>query len=242
MTCRQASHIGRSGKVKLSNYGGLPSILRHVLRYSGRSRDGFTLIELMVVIVVIGVLMSIGLPAFRSFMQQGNVSQAEAFLQQIAAQQRIFQLRTGSYLFSSTNDEQHLEDQLGVNLEEAADFCLVVVCRSTCVNESGTAGTTSANYVANAEAGDPAIEFEVWAILRATTGAVSGPSGVSCTPADVKFAPSGWVQSSGVAAAGTVAVLRYPPPLDGPDSVSGIDSIHFDWHSGVSLSHAVINR
>jgi len=215
--------------------------LRDLCKIAG-TNCGFTLIELMLVVVIIGVLLGIGMPVFRNFLLRGNVTQAEAYLQQIGAQERIFNLRTGAYVVSSSNKEQDLEDQLGVDLKEAGDFCFVTVCRSTCVNEGGSSMTSSANYVASTETGDPAIEFEIWAILRRSTGVVTGPGGLSCTPVADKFSPSGWVQTDGVAVEGSVVVLRYPPPIDGPDNVSGIDGIHFDWRSGLSLSHAIVEH
>ena len=204
--------------------------------------SGFTLIELMIVIVVIGILASIGLPTFRVFLMKGNLSQAEPYLLQIASQERVHWMRTGNYVFSSLNKEQDLENKLGVNLREASDFCFMVICRTNCINEHGVSQNSGLNFAANTEGGDPPIQYEVWAILRRSTGSVSGPNGSRCTPVSDKLTPSGWVQEDGIAGAGSIVVYRYPPPIDGPDKITGVDSVKFDWNSGMSLSHPLSVR
>lgn len=47
---------------------------------SGRLQLGFTLIELMIVVVVIGILASIGYPAYNDYITRGKVAQATSGL------------------------------------------------------------------------------------------------------------------------------------------------------------------
>ena len=192
----------------------------------------------MVVISVIGILAAIALPYFKVYLLKGHLSQAQPYLMQIASKERMYKVRTGGYFISSGNDEQHLRDNLGVDLRDASDFCFVVVCKASCVNETGVAATSAVNYVAAAEAGDTAIEFEVWALLRRITGGVNG-AGTSCTVQTNKLSPNGWVQESGLGAEGRMVVLRYPPPRDGIDAVGNYRGILSDWNSGISFSDAL---
>jgi type IV pilus assembly protein PilE len=62
--------------------------------------QGFTLIELMIVIVIIGVLASIGVPQYQDYVQKSRRSEATRTLMQIAALQEQHFLDNRSY----TND------------------------------------------------------------------------------------------------------------------------------------------
>ena len=66
------------------------------MRASAR-RHGFSLIELMVVVLIVGIIMAIGFPAYRQYVQRANRVDATAALLRIAAAQERFYLQRGSY-------------------------------------------------------------------------------------------------------------------------------------------------
>jgi prepilin-type N-terminal cleavage/methylation domain-containing protein len=202
-----------------------------------RAQRGFTLIELMVVVTVIAVLASMAVPIFRGYVQDARLNEAKPYLLDIASKQRLYKLRNGVYCCTgSTFDETVLSTGLSVDLNDTGNFCFAVVCR----DGTKCAGAVATNFITASEAGDPTVDFEVWAILRNTsTTTVSGPNSSTCTMSTNKLTPTGWVASTGAAREGRAVVFRYPPPPNGRDGAAGADSVTFEWVEGTSVSHAL---
>jgi type IV pilus assembly protein PilE len=64
---------------------------------SKRYIAGVTLMELMVVVVVLGLLAAIGVPAYRQYMQRTHRTEAKSALMRIAAEQERFYLQNNTY-------------------------------------------------------------------------------------------------------------------------------------------------
>lgn len=203
-------------------------------------QHGFTLVELMVSVSIIGILMAIGIPHFRLYILESRLEGAIPYLTQIQARQRMHMLTNGEYCCGTGGlGEKNLDDELGLSIEETGDFCFVFVC----TNAALCGATSTAGFISTAEAGDPTPEFEVWAVLRQTSaGAVTGPDSNTCTPDNSKRNPEGWVApstSTDAGRQGLAVVLRYPAPINGPDTVSNARGIHHVWNGGLSLTDAM---
>lgn len=201
---------------------------------------GFTLIELMIVVSVIGMLAAMSVPVFRGYIQEARLNEAKPYLLEIASRMRVHKLRNGVYCCTGdTFDEAVMSTGLNVDLNPTGNFCFAVICRDAAI----CAGTTATNFIASSEVGDPTTEFEVWAILRNTTTAtLTGPQTTTCKMPTAKLTPTGWVAASAsgqAAREGRVVAYRYPPPPNGRDAAAGADSVFFTWVEGVSVSHAL---
>jgi len=70
-----------------------------------KQREGFTLIELMIVVVIIGILAAIAIPKFNQVSQSAKEAEAGPILKQIFALQDRYKQRNDTY----ASQFQHLE-------------------------------------------------------------------------------------------------------------------------------------
>lgn len=66
------------------------------------SSKGFSLLELVVVVAIIGILSAIGIPTYRGYLQKGRDTDAQMALRSISAAQERFKLVYGVYCGPAT--------------------------------------------------------------------------------------------------------------------------------------------
>ena len=66
-----------------------------------QKQKGFTLIELMIVVAIIGILAAVAIPAFLEYMKSGKGSEADLALNRLAKSSKTYRVRTGGYHASS---------------------------------------------------------------------------------------------------------------------------------------------
>jgi prepilin-type N-terminal cleavage/methylation domain-containing protein len=104
-----------------------------------RGRRGFTLIELMIVVVIIGILAALAIPKFTSVTKRAKESEAAPLLRQIATLQERYHAREGVY----TTDMAQLEGGPEMTGGKYYDLSLVAHATGFCAiatpNTEGTA-------------------------------------------------------------------------------------------------------
>lgn len=66
-------------------------------RIGSRKRTAFSLVELAVVVIIIGVLAAFGVPRFRDAVERSKASEAFSFLASVRSAQERYQARQGLY-------------------------------------------------------------------------------------------------------------------------------------------------
>ena len=61
---------------------------------------GFTLIELIIVITIIGILVAIAVPSYQNHLRKGRRAEAQGFVTQIAQRQQQYLLDARTYAFT----------------------------------------------------------------------------------------------------------------------------------------------
>src|ERR1700750_3025493 len=191
-------------------------------------------------VTITGILAAISIPTYRNYVRQAHLNEAKPYLLDIASKERSYKVRNGTYCCAAGNmSEANLISGLNVDLNSTGNFCFIVICRDATLCSS----TTGTNFITASQTGDPTVEFEVWAILRATsTTTVAGPQSTTCTMSASKVIPTGWVQSASSGSTGRegrVGVYRSPAPPTRRDTAAGQDSVIFNWLEGLSESHAL---
>jgi prepilin-type N-terminal cleavage/methylation domain-containing protein len=133
--------------------------------------SGFTLIELMVVIVIIGILAGVAIPKFLDVSQKAKVSEFPTQLTAIYTGQIAYQADKGYYVTTFAS----LRDSAGVD-----------VTSSTRWFAYGLASTTNTAFTATASVKNPGYG----AVNTTDYGTIDHNNSKYCTPALQRYCPS----------------------------------------------------
>jgi type IV pilus assembly protein PilA len=102
---RQMRHIGAAGVCLSKPIGGY-KVIKHI-------QKGFTLIELMIVVVIIGILAAIAIPAYQSYVARAEATSGLA---------SVTMLKPGIYYYLARGTSSVTVDQLGKAANNTKDL------------------------------------------------------------------------------------------------------------------------
>ena len=69
-----------------------------------KASRGFTLIEMMIVVVILGILASIAFPSYQEHVRRGYRAEGQAFLNDVAARQERYASQNHAYITAVSED------------------------------------------------------------------------------------------------------------------------------------------
>lgn len=95
------------------------------MRFAMPRHRGFSLVELMVTVVILGILVSIALPSYKLYLIRANKSGAKAVLMEAASRQEQYIVQKREYFVTTTaNDFSPLGMTIPADVQQAYVFTI----------------------------------------------------------------------------------------------------------------------
>jgi len=115
-------------------------------------KKGFTLIELMVVVIIIGILAAVAVPIFRGQTKRAIASEGEALLGSVRTAELTYYAEHGEYLNVSNGGGE--DDPLGIDARKNKYFTSYSVNGTTATTTYTDEGGKQYQITMNIETGD----------------------------------------------------------------------------------------
>jgi type IV pilus assembly protein PilA len=116
-----------------------------MFRKMQRGQKGFTLIELMIVVVIIGILAALAIPRFMRATTKSKQSEARQVLKQIYTMQRAYRQEYNAYWVpagpaSAVAAQQSAFGRIGVDIMATARYTFTMVAAAATFTATATSG------------------------------------------------------------------------------------------------------
>jgi prepilin-type N-terminal cleavage/methylation domain-containing protein len=132
-----SNHKQRPHKVSVNPKEG------QMLRTKKRNEKGFTLIELMIVVVIIGILAALAIPRFMRATTKSKQSEAKQILKQIYTMQRAYRQEYNDYWGNGTTASAAAPtgfSRIGVDIMATARYTYTLVTAANTFTATATSG------------------------------------------------------------------------------------------------------
>src|SRR5699024_3911791 len=102
-------------------------------------QQGFNLVELMAVVIIIGIISAVAYPSYTNYVERANRSEGQAFLLDVAAKQERYRSQNNEYADSATKMSASTSSETGkygLAITIDKDECGYMLTDSTNFNDS----------------------------------------------------------------------------------------------------------
>jgi len=108
-----------------------------------RSKKGFTLVELMIVVIIIGILTAVGVPLYMGYVKDAKVASAQAVIGTIVNAEKLYSQKNDTFV--NVADFSVVPNALGIDVRDATQYWTITVTNATAliftVTATGVVGT-----------------------------------------------------------------------------------------------------
>lgn len=117
-----------------------------------RNRKGFTLVELMIVVIIIGILTAVGVPLYMGYVRSAKAASAQAIIGTIVNAEKLYHQKHGTFVDDADfSNAGHAVNPLNVDVRDATQYWTLAVAGSSAtaftITATGVAGTDYAGMV-----------------------------------------------------------------------------------------------
>ena len=94
-----------------------------------RNKKGFTLVELMIVVIIIGILTAVGVPLYLGYVKDSKVASAKAVIGTITNAEKVEHQKSGSFLAVTTPEFEGdpANNPIRIDVRDATQYWTLVV-------------------------------------------------------------------------------------------------------------------